>query len=101
MPTTLRGILDKLLPVFEKIELDNPQFKESLEALQGIHRSKPVVEIEELSLNDGSNRILFHLVATCLNEARILMSDQLSEAFSILADVSRKREWDPRTTSFG
>ncbi len=92
--STSRNILAKLLPVFEKIEPDSVRFKESLAALQNINRIKPLEDFGDLSLDDGSRRNLFHLLATCLNEARILKSDHLWEAFSILADVSREREWD-------
>jgi hypothetical protein len=95
-PITLRDILGKLLPVFEKIELGTVPFKESWAALQDIHRSKlegPAVELGALSLDHHSNRHSFHLVATCLNEARISKSKHLSDAFSLLADVSRECEW--------
>jgi len=104
-PVTLQAILGRLLSVFEKIEAGTVPFKKSLAALQDIHRSLKLqgstIDLERLSLDYESNRHSFRLVATCLNEARISKSKQLSDAFSLLADVSRKREWNLQTTGYG
>ena len=91
---TMRGILEKLLPVLEQIEGDSPRFKESLAALQDICHTKAIFGPGDVSSAQVSCCNLLHLLATCLNESRILKSDHLSEAFSILADISREREWD-------
>lgn len=85
-------ILDQLLPILEEVEGNSRPFKQSLAILQGIHSTKSVDYLAEASLNDGSCRIVFHCLAICLDEARRSKSDYLSAAFSILADVSRKRE---------
>jgi hypothetical protein len=95
-PLTLQAILGQLLSVFVNIEPGTVPFKESLAALQDIHHNlklqEPTVDLGTLSLDHDSNQLSFRLVATCLNEARISKSKQLSDAFSLLADVSRKRE---------
>ncbi len=96
----LLSILDQLLPVLEEVEGDSQRFKESLATLQGIHSTKSVDDLVETFSNGGSCGIVFHRLATCLDEARRQKSDYLSEAFNILADASRKREWDPQTTCF-
>jgi hypothetical protein len=90
--TSLRSLLGKLLHVFEKVHVDSLRFHDCLAALQSIHRTKPDGQLGDLSLDDGSQRNLFHLLAVCLNEARSTKSDHSSEAFSILADASRDRE---------
>lgn len=92
MPITPRDILAKLLAVLEKVEGDTLRFKETLAALQSIHRTSSVDDLGDLLLDDANYRNLFHLLATCLNEARILKADHLSEAFTILADISRERK---------
>lgn len=95
-PTICQGLLTELLPAFEKIQGGSLRFKESLAALRSIRRLSSVDSLGTLSLDNGSRRNLFHLLATCLNEARILMSDQLCIIFKILADASRERKWNPR-----
>lgn len=97
---SLLSILDQLLPVLEEIEGASRRFKESLATLQGIQSTKSVDDLAGTLLNDGSCAIVFHRLATCLDEARILKSDYLSEALNILADASRKRGWDSQTTDF-
>ena len=91
-PASLRDILGNLLHVFEKINGDSPAFRDSLEALQGIHHLKSDNGSGDLSLDEGSQGNLFHLLAVCLNEARLLKSDHLAEALHILADASRDSE---------
>jgi hypothetical protein len=93
---TSRDVLAKLLPVFERMEGGSVLFRESLGALQSIHHLEPVDEARSLSLDNCSYRNLYHLLANCLNQARILQSVHLCEAFSILADASREREWNSR-----
>ncbi|ERF74824.1 hypothetical protein EPUS_03208 [Endocarpon pusillum Z07020] len=90
---SLLSILDQLLPVLEEIEGTSQRFKESLAILQGIQSTQFVDDLARTRLNDESCAIVFHRLATCLDEARILKSDYLSEAFNILADASRKPEW--------
>jgi hypothetical protein len=94
VPITSRDVLAKLLPVLDRMEGGSVLFDESLAALQSIHRLEPVDEVRSLSLDNYSYRNLYHLLATCLNQARMLKSVHLCEAFSILADASREREWN-------
>jgi hypothetical protein len=91
--STSGDVLARLLTVLEKIEGNSLQYEESLAALQGIYDIKHVDDLGDSSLDEGSYRNLFHLLATCLNDAREQKSDQLWEAFGILADASREREW--------
>lgn len=91
-PTSLRDILGNLLRVFEKVNGDSLPFRDSLEALQGIHHLQTDDDTGDLSLDEGSRRNLFHLLAVCLNEVRILKSDHFADAFNILADASRDSE---------
>jgi hypothetical protein len=102
---TLQAILGKLLSVFEKIEPGTVPFKDSLAALQEIHSGLklqgPTLDLERLSFDHDPNRRSFRLVATCLNEVRISKSKLLQDAFSLLADVSRKRECNLQTTGHG
>lgn len=93
-PNTLQSILDRLLSIFGGVVGNSIRLNESVAALQSIERMKSVENLAELSLDDGSYRNLFHLLAVCLNEARVLRSNHLAEAFNILANASRDREWD-------
>ena len=90
--TAFRVILDKFLHVFKDVDIDSIQFQDSLAALQDIYHGRSVDGRADLPSDNGSHRNLFHLLAVCLNQARIMKSDQLSEAFSVLADASRERE---------
>lgn len=90
--TAFRVILDELLHVFKDSNVESIQFKDSLAALQDIYHSRPVDSRANLPSDNGSHRNLFHLLAVCLNQARIMKCSQLSEAFRILADASRDRE---------
>lgn len=92
-PISLQNILGELLYVFEKVNADSVRFADSLAALRGIHRTELEESLGSLNLDGGSRRNLFHLLAVCLNEARTTKSAYLSEAFRILADASRDREW--------
>lgn len=92
---TLRSLLAALLPVFEKMEVESVRFLGSLHVLRGMSDIRRTEELGESLLDDGSHRNLFNSLATCLNEARIQMSEHLSEAFSILADASREGESMP------
>jgi hypothetical protein len=87
---TLRDVLSQVLPIFGKAEQTSLRLKESLAALQSIRSINFAEGLEDLPLDDGSRRNLFHLLAVCLNEIRILKSNQLCDALSILADASRK-----------
>jgi hypothetical protein len=89
---TLRGRMAEVLPILTRIENDSIRFKESLAALHSMYRTKPIDEPGDLSLDKGSLRNLFHLLAVCLNEARIKESEHLAEVLRILADASRERE---------
>ena len=92
VPLSLRSILGEVIYVFEKVTAESVRFVDSLAALRSIHRTEPKENSGDLNLDVGSRRNLFHLLAVCLNEARITRSGCLSEAFSVLADASRDRE---------
>jgi hypothetical protein len=93
LPSPSEDLLAKLLPIFEKIDAKSLRLKDSLEALEGIYQVTPFHDIRDSTLDESSSRVRFQLLATCLNEARILKSVHLWEAFSIFADASREREW--------
>jgi hypothetical protein len=90
--TTLHGLLDVLLPIFELVELPSSQLQQSLAALRKTNRTDSVESASGDSWDDKSRRDILHSLAVCLNESRVQRSPRLAEAFRILADISRDRE---------
>lgn len=86
---TLHGLLVELLPVLKRNESESDLHKKSLEALQS-----ELDFVQDASSGDtfGFRRNIFRHIAVCLNEARLIHSEALSEGLRILADASRERK---------